>query len=74
MTKTMERTAVRSQEIAIVGYDSETSTLEIVFRRGGVYHYFDVPQDTYHKLMTAPSRGIYFDQAIKTRFRYRKVH
>ena len=71
--KTMERTAVRSQEIAIVGYDEETRTLEIVFRRGGVYHYFDVPQGTYHTLMAAPSRGTYFSQAVKNRFRYAKV-
>ena len=70
---TMERTAVRSREIAIVGYDPETLTLELVFRRGGVYHYFDVPQETYQRLMSAPSRGIYFDREIKQKFRYAKV-
>ena len=69
----MERTAVRSRDIAIVGYDAETSTLEIVFRRGGVYHYYEVPQETYQTLMTASSRGIYFEQFVRTRFRYSKV-
>ena len=72
--KTMERTAVPSREIAIVGYDAESSTLEIVFRRGGVYHYFDVPLEIYQGLMSAPSRGIYFDRTVKTRFRYLKIH
>ena len=70
---TLERTAVRSREIAIVGYDAESLTLEIVFRRGGVYHYFTVPPELYQNLMTAPSRGTYFDQAIKSKFRYLKV-
>ena len=70
---TIERTAIRSQDIAIVGFDSESSTLEIVFRRGGVYHYYDVPQEVYQSLMCASSRGMYFAQFIKRRFRYSKV-
>ena len=71
--ETMERTAVRSRDIAIVGYDAESSTLEVVFRRGGVYHYFNVPEGVYHGLMSAPSRGIYFDRHIKHEFRYQKM-
>lgn len=69
----MERKAVPSREIAIVGYDGETSTLEIVFRRGGVYHYFGVPSQIYQSLMTAASRGTYFAQRIKENFRYQKI-
>ena len=70
---TIERIAVRSREIAIVGYDHETETLEIVFRRGGVYRYSGVPQQIYQSLMTAPSRGIYFGQSIKDKYPYRKI-
>ena len=69
----MERTAVRSRDIAIVGYDSKTSTLEVTFRNGGVYHYFGVPAEVYKTLMTAPSQGTYFNQDIKEKYPYRKV-
>lgn len=69
----MERVAVRSRDIAIVGYDAETSTLEIAFRIGGVYRYSGVPEETYKGLMTAPSQGKFFDQTIKHKFPYQRV-
>lgn len=71
--ETSKRTAVQSREIAIVGYDSESSTLEIVFRRGGVYHYSEVPEEIYRGLMAAPSRGVYFSHHIKDKYPYQKV-
>ena len=43
--ETMERTAVRSRDIAVIGYDATTLTLEITFRAGGVYHYSGVPEE-----------------------------
>ena len=55
----MERTAVRSRDIAIVGYDEKESVLEITFRGGGVYQYQDVPEAVYRELMAAPSHGNY---------------
>ena len=69
----MERTAVRSRDIAIVGYDAETGTLEIAFRAGGVYHYFGVPEEVYKVLMSASSQGTYFEQEIKHRYSYKKI-
>ena len=69
----MERIAVRSRDIAIIGYDPATSTLEIAFRTGGVYHYFGVSEEIYKGLMTSPSQGKYFDQKIKGQFQYKKV-
>ena len=69
----MERTAVKSQDIAIVGYDQETATLEIVFRRGGVYHYSGISEAVYKSLMASPSCGTYFNQKIKDQYSYTKV-
>ena len=69
----MERTAVKSRDIAIVGYDPETSTLEIAFRIGGVYHYSGVSEEIYKGLLTSPSQGRYFDQHIKHKYPYAKV-
>ena len=71
--ETMERQAVRSRDIAVIGYDSTTSTLEITFRIGGVYHYSGVPQPVYKNLLVAASQGKYFEQNIKYQFPYRRV-
>lgn len=71
--ETMERTAVRSRDIAVIGYDPITRTLEIAFRSGGVYHYSGVPEDVYKTLMAVSSRGKYFEQSIKYKFPYRRV-
>ena len=69
----MERAAVRSKEIAIVGYEDETQTLEIAFRNGGVYRYTQVPRDIYDRLMSAESLGVYFEQNVKNKFPYTRL-
>lgn len=70
---TMERIAVRSRDIAIIGYDPATLTLEIAFRNGAVYHYKDVPEEIYKNLVTVPSQGKYFEQNVKHKFPYQKI-
>ncbi len=69
----MERTAVESKDIAIVGYDKQKSLLEIVFRQGGVYHYSGVPADVHESLMKASSIGTYFNRNIKEAYKYTKI-
>lgn len=69
----MERKAVRSKDIAIIGYDKEEALLEIAFRNGGVYHYSQVPETIYQALMKAPSCGSYFNQEIKDKYHYQKI-
>ncbi len=70
----MKRAPVSSSNLETVGYHSETQTLEIEFRHGGVYQYYDVPMHRYMELMRADSKGHFFDQFIKKAgYRYRKV-
>ena len=71
--ETMERTAVQSREIAIIGFEPQTSTLEVAFRNGGVYHYSGVSEDVYKALMAAPSLGKYFEKNIKHQYPYQKL-
>lgn len=71
--ETMERTALRSREIAIAGYDPHCSKLEITFRSGGVYHYSEVPEEIFKRFLSAPSQGKYFEENIKHKFPYRRV-
>ena len=70
----MERKRVSSSNLASVGYDPETKTLEIEFLNGGLYQYFNVPESIYNGLMAASSRGSYFDQYVKKGgYRYKKI-
>jgi len=69
----MNRVAVGSTSIAEIGYDQQTQTLEIQFRHGGVYQYFDVPVSVHEDLMAAPSQGRYLLDQIKGRYRYARV-
>ena len=69
----MDRTAVKSRDIAIVGYNAKTSILEIAFRSGGVYHYSGVSPETHCELMKAASTGIFFNENIKDKYACHKV-
>lgn len=69
----MERQAVSSSNIASIGYDVNSQTLEVEFLNGGVYQYFDVPEQVYNDLMNASSHGQYLAQNIKGNYRYSKV-
>lgn len=73
MTTEMEIKPVRSRDIALIGYDNATSTLEIVFRAGGVYRYQGVPESLYHGLMAASSHGAFFQKHIKGQYSFLKV-
>ena len=69
----MNRQAVTSSNIASIGYDADSQTLEIEFLNGGVYQYFDVPQHVHQELMKASSHGQYLAQNIKGAYRFSKV-
>jgi len=69
----MNRTPVTSSNIASVGYDPNTMTLEVEFTNGSVYQYFDVPETEYQNLMGASSVGTYLNQNIKASYRYAQI-
>ena len=69
----MQRIPVSSNNIAEIGYDAATRTLEILFRNGGLYQYFDVPAQEHQALMNASSQGQYLNAHIKGTFRYARV-
>lgn len=71
--ETMERQAVRSRDIALIGYDAQNQILEITFRIGGVYHYAGVPEETYKNFLGAGSKGTFFEQKVKHSFSYRRI-
>lgn len=69
----MNRIPVSSSDVAEIGYDMATMTLEVAFHSGGVYQYFDVPEIVYQEFARASSIGKFFHANIKNNYRYAKV-
>lgn len=61
----MKRTSVSSSNVASVGYDEETKTLEVEFHNGAVYQYHSVPKSEYQGLLHAASVGKYLHSHIR---------
>jgi len=61
----MKRLAVESTTIRSVGYDEGSKILEIEFQSGEVYQYLDVPSAVHSKLLSAESKGRYFNGEIR---------
>ena len=64
----MKRTPVKSKNIAAVGYDSASRTLEVEFISGSAYKYSNVTPATALALRKAKSKGQYFASYIKNKF------
>ncbi|MGH8770176.1 MAG: KTSC domain-containing protein [Burkholderiales bacterium] len=64
---------VRSSAVAKVGYDPVEKTLDVAFRSGRVYRYFDVPETAYYQMLLSDSVGRFVNTQIKTSFDFREV-
>lgn len=62
-----------SSTIARFAYDEPTSVLNVEFKNGNVYNYYDVPQPIFEAMRNAPSKGQYLAQQIKGRYRYARA-
>ena len=69
----MDRIPVSSSNLVSVGYDPSSLTLEVEFKNGSVYQYFDVPDHTFQGLMQASSKGTFHSENIKYTYRYVKL-
>ncbi len=66
----MNITAVESTTLSALAYDETHEILQLEFRSHAVYRYFDVPALVYESLLAAPSKGKYFNRAIRGNYRY----
>lgn len=69
----MNMTAVESTTLVTVAYDEALGVLQLEFRSGAIYRYFGVPATVYDGLLSAPSKGNYFNQVIRGHFPYRLI-
>jgi hypothetical protein len=64
----MRVTSVESTALATVGYDEARELLQVEFCGRAIYYYFGVPAAVHQGLLAAPSKGSYFNHAIRGRF------
>jgi len=69
----MDRTRVSSNNIRSIGYDAKNQVLEVEFLNGGIYQYFQVPEQVRNRLMAASSKGRFFGANIRDKYRTRKI-
>lgn len=69
----MDRNYVASSNIASIGYDETTETLEVEFLNGAIYQYYNVPINMHKQLMQEGSKGQFLNTYIKNAYPYSRV-
>ena len=64
---------VQSSAIHAIGYDVEQRILEIVFTGGGIYQFHNVPPIIFNGFAASRSKGSYFQERIRGRFRHERL-
>jgi hypothetical protein len=68
------REPIESSVIASMGYQADQRILEIEFRSGDIYAYFEVPEEEYTAFRNAESKGTYLNSVFKPRgYRYLQI-
>lgn len=69
----MQVTVVQSTTLATVVYDEGRELLQLEFLNRAIYQYFGVPRAVHQALLSAPSKGRYFNRAIRGWFPFCRV-
>lgn len=69
----MKWTPVESSVFYAAAYAESQARLYLLFHSGEVYRYFDFPQWQYQEFLAADSKGRYFGDRIRGRFRYERI-
>jgi KTSC domain len=69
----MNMKLVESATLVAIGYDDAHEILQLEFRSHAIYRYFGVPASVYESLEAAPSKGRYFNGAIRWHFSHSLV-
>ena len=69
----MNVATLESTTLATVAYDELQQLLQLEFCSRAIYLYWGVPAIVHQSLLSAPSKGRYFQQAIRGHFPYQRV-
>jgi hypothetical protein len=62
-----------SSVIDSITYDPITNNLTIGFVSGLVYVYLNVPEEIYYSFINYREKGVYFNQYIRNKYRFKKI-
>lgn len=69
----MQRVQLESTLLASARYHPRSRLLDVAFRSGELYRYFNVPANCYEELLNAESKGQYFNQFIRNCYPYKHL-
>ncbi len=69
----LDRHELDSSVLSSARYDPDQRLLEIEFRTGRIYRYFNVPMEVFRDLLQAQSKGRFFNRFIRDNYQYRTV-
>ena len=69
----VEWVPVESGLFSSAAYRASVRQLYLRFQDGKIYRFFDCPETVYNEFVAARSKGRYFSQQIRNRFRYAMV-
>lgn len=70
---TAEMRLVRSSTISAIGYDHHARTLFVRFRRTReTYAYYDVEESVFNAFLDSRSKGQYFNENVRDRYKHTK--
>lgn len=67
------RTPIASSNLVSVGYNADSSELDVEFKGGAVYRYSNVPASVHAELVAADSAGSYLALNIKDGYKVEKL-
>lgn len=70
-------TPVISSNLVAIGYSEQDRVLEVMFKGGNKYIYFNVEPDVYNNLATSDSKGKTLNESIvrqKDKYKYLKLN
>ena len=70
VVKALEWVPIDSSVFTAAAYRASARQLYLRFHDGDIYRYFEFPLQEYKRFLTADSKGRYFSQHIRNRFRY----
>lgn len=65
---------VESSAISFVHYDEVAAELHVLFASGRAYVYYGVPRQIYDAMLRASSAGVFFNNRVRDKYRYRRTH
>lgn len=69
----LKKKITTSSLISHISYVPPLKVLQITFKNGNVYWYYNVPKSVYDEMLSSPSFGKYFWENIRRKYTHKKI-